>query len=129
MSELVKQERPETAASELTRSGESYSPRIDILETEDELTLYADLPGVCKDGVELKYEMGELTLHGHAKERNESVNYAYREYGVGDFYRSFKIGPAIDASKITAEISHGVLTVKLPKSDAVRPRQIEVKTG
>lgn len=130
MSELVKRERQDMAnGSEMTRSGESYSPRIDIFETDDEMMLYADVPGVTADGVELKYEMGELTLHAHVAPRNDGVHYTHHEYGVGDFYRSFKIGPAVDASKINAEINSGVLKVHLPKSDAVRSRRIEVKAS
>jgi HSP20 family protein len=128
MSDIVKEERePAEVRAELTRSGESYSPRVDIVETDNELTLYADMPGVDPAGVDLKYEKSELTVHGAVVPRNEGVQYSHAEYGIGDFYRTFAIGPEIDAEKISAEISGGVLTVHLPKSEAVKPRRIEVK--
>lgn len=130
MSELSKQEY--TAAptgAERTRSGESYSPRIDIVETHNELTLYADMPGVAPGDVDLRFEDGELSLEGRVTVRNEGVNYVYREYGIGDFHRSFSIGSEIDASQISAEISNGVLKVHLPKAEALKPKRIKVRAG
>ena len=104
-------------------------PQVDILETEDELTLLADMPGVDLEGVDIHFENSELTLYGRAASRDEGVEFIYREYGVGDFHRAFKIGPSIDSSKISAQLSDGVLTVHLPKTEAVKPRRIEVTAG
>jgi HSP20 family protein len=109
--------------------GAVFAPQVDILETEDELTLLADMPGVDLDGVDIHFENSELTLYGRAARRDEGVEFIHREYGVGNFHRAFTIGPSIDSSKISAQLSDGVLTVHLPKTEAVKPRRIEVTAG
>ena len=125
---LVKQERQtEVSRPELTRNTTVFTPRVDIVETEDELLLLADMPGVNPDDVNVHFENGELAVHGKCEPRQHGVDYLSGEYGVGDFYRAFTLNEAIDADKITAELKHGVLTVHLPKSEAVKPRKIAVK--
>jgi HSP20 family protein len=121
------QERTGVAQPQPTRGGIQFTPRVDIYETDKELTLYADLPGVRPDDVELRYEKGELTLHGRVRPRTLGKNPLLREYEVGDFYRAFSIHESIDASRIAAECKNGLLTVHLPKVEAARPRQIAVK--
>ncbi len=115
---------------ERIRSGRTYVPNVDIIEQNDKLLLLADLPGVRPDDVEINYERGELTIHGKVSPRQdpENTNYLLREYGVGDFYRSFQIGEGVDHSRIEAELHDGVLTLTLPKSPDVLPRKIELKT-
>ena len=123
---LQKQESRPVGRPEGTR-GIYYTPRVDILETEDELVLFADVPGARPDSVDVKYENGELTLHARCQPRQSETNYALCEYGVGDFYRVFTLDESINADKITAEIKNGVLTLHLPKSEAVKPKKIKVK--
>jgi HSP20 family molecular chaperone IbpA len=127
MSDAVAQQIS-TMEAEPTRQVPTYQPRFDIVETEQELTLYGDLPGVDESHLDIRYENEQLTIHGDVPLRHEGVNFARREYGVGDFYRTFRIGESIDAEKISAELDHGVLVVHLPKSPASKPRRIEVKT-
>lgn len=133
MSEIAvkkEEQRPaDVATAEWTRGGQTFSPRVDILETDDELVLYGDLPGVTADALDIEFENGVLTIHGKVDRRHEGVDFLYGEYGVGDFYRTFNVSEAIDSTKITAELKNGVLTVRLPKSDAVRPRRIKVKSA
>ena len=125
---LVKQDRTtEVATPQPTRNVTLYTPRCDIYETEDELLLFADLPGVRPEDVDVRFENGELVIEGRCAPRQEGVDFLACEYGVGDFYRTFTVSEAIDADKITAELKNGVLTVHLPKSDAVKPRRITVK--
>jgi HSP20 family protein len=121
--------RTEQTTPESTRGGVFFTPRVDIYETENELTLYADLPGARPDDVDLRYEQGELVLHGRVKPRLPERSVLLREYEVGDFYRAFNIHESIDASRIAAEFKNGVLIVHLPKAEAVKPRQISVKGG
>ena len=123
---LQKQESRPVGRPEGTR-GIYYTPRVDILETEDELVLFADVPGARPDSVDVKYENGELTLHARCQPRQTETNYALCEYGVGDFYRAFSISEHIDWQKISAELKNGVLTVHLPKAEAVKPKKITVK--
>jgi len=125
---MVKQKEPTTNVRqpEVTR-GLAFTPRVDVFETETELLLFADLPGVKPDDVEMRFENGELILHGRCLPRQTGTDYLLQEYGVGDFYRAFAIAETIDNNKISAELKHGVLTVYLPKAEAVRPRRITVK--
>ncbi len=119
----------DVATAEPMHGGPVFTPRVDIFESEDELTLQADMPGVDLDGIDIRFEHGELTLHGRVSPRDEGVQLMYQEYDVGDFHRSFKIGSWIDASKIAAQLADGILSVHLPKSDAAKPRRIQVSAG
>jgi len=107
----------------------TFSPRFDIWEGDNELILYGDLPGVEPESLEIHFENRQLTIRGKVHRRGEGVNYLYSEYSVGDFQRSFMIGEAIDSEGISAELSSGVLTLHLPKSEAAKPRRIEVRVS
>ena len=120
-------EHKDVSRSEATRGGTFYVPRVDICETDKELTLYAELPGVKPDDVSLRYENGELVLHGKVQPRPAGRPMLLHEYEEGDFYRVFRIDESVDATQIEAEARNGVLAVHLPKVEAVRPRQINVK--
>jgi HSP20 family protein len=127
---LEKREAKETARTERTWSGRYYTPNVDILESENELTVLADMPGVSAGDVDIRFENGELSIHGKVKPRQEEgTSYVLYEYGLGDFYRTFQISETIDAERITAECKDGVLTLHLPKVERVKPRKIAVKTG
>ncbi len=118
----------EVAGVERTRNGVSYSPRFDIWETDDELVLYGDMPGVAPEDLDIRFENRELTIHGKVAARHENITFLFGEYGIGDFYRSFTVGEVIDAEKISAEMNNGVVTIHLPKIEAVKPRRINVKS-
>jgi HSP20 family protein len=106
-----------------------FTPRVDILETDEELTLFVDLPGVRPEDADVRFENGELALHGRCGPRAHAGDFTRQEYEVGDFYRAFAIGEDIDADRIAAELKHGVLTVHLPKREAARPRKITVRAA
>jgi HSP20 family molecular chaperone IbpA len=130
--ETTVEKRPETEVTraERTRSGRFYRPNVDIVEKDDELMLMADLPGTCADSIDINFENGVLTLHGRVCERqDENTNYLWREYGLGDFYRTFQVSEEIDSSRITAEYRDGVLMLHLPKSEHARARKISVKAS
>lgn len=120
-------ERPREEVAELTREVPLFSPRFDIVETENEMILFGDLPGVGQDQLDVQYENDQLIVHGHVEPRYESESMLRQEYEMGDFHRTFSIGPAIDAEKISAELHNGVLKIHLPKSEAVKPKRIEIK--
>jgi HSP20 family molecular chaperone IbpA len=122
-----KQVQRNVATVERTSGGVTYTPRIDIWETENELVLYADMPGVAAEDLDIQFENRELRIHGRVSARHEDISFLYGEYGIGDFYRTFTIGESIDAKKISAELKDGVLKLHLPKTEAVKPRRIEVK--
>ena len=116
---------PET---ERTRGGRVYRPNVDILEKQDELVVVADMPGVKSGEIDIRFEEGELIIHGPAADRHEGDRYLLQEYGVGDFYRTFRVSERVDATKISAEYKDGVLVLHLPKVEAAKPRKIKVKT-
>jgi len=114
-------------AGQATRGACYFTPRVDIFETEKELTLQADMPGVRSDDVDLRFENGELILRGPVKAPERAGQAWLSEYAVGDFYRVFTIHETIDSAKINAECKNGVLTIHLPKVEAVQPRKIQIR--
>lgn len=123
---LAQKDRAEQTTPERTRGGTYFTPRVDILETDKELVLFADMPGVRPEDIDLRYERGELLVHGQVQKRQRQGNFLLNEYDEGDFYRAFTIHESIDSSRIEAECKNGVLTVHLPKVAAVQPKQIAV---
>ena len=125
--QMIDTPRNETAKPRT--SDRLYAPRVDVLETEDALILYADLPGVKPDDVALTCKGDELVLHAACEPRHAGKRPIYAEYGVGDFHRAFKIAEQVETSGIEAALKDGVLTVRVPKSEAVRPKRIAVTSG
>ena len=117
----------EVTRTEQTRTGRMYRPVVDIIELRDELTVLADMPGTSGDNIDVNFERGELTIHGRVKPRQpEGTDYLLCDYGTGDYYRTFHVSELIDVEHISAEYSAGVLTLHLPKTEAVKPRKISV---
>ena len=110
------------------RTGRPWSPAVDIYETEHELVLKADVPDVELKDIDVRVENQTLTLKGERKFQQESSSKGYHriERGYGEFVRSFAVPSTVDTEKVSAEYQNGVLTVKLPKKDAAKPRQIKV---
>lgn len=106
-----------------------YTPRADILETDEAFWIRVDLPGVKPADVKLDCQEGQLVLHAQCTPRQYGRRALWREYGVGDYHRSFVLGEQVDGDKIEAVLADGVLTVRLPKTETARPRRIEVKGG
>lgn len=104
------------------------APLVDIYETEDDFLLTAVMPGVKKENVKIKLEEGSLVLMGRI-EYNDVVNrkFVLKETESGNFYRRFKIADSVDESNIDAKLENGILNVKLPKQERVKPRNIEIK--
>lgn len=129
--EMKVQEKAEVEQNgEPTKPVKQFVPAVDIFETAEAVTLLADMPGVSKDGVDIKLEDGILTLKGNAVEHaSEGRRELLREYEVGNFNRRFTISEAIDQDKISASIANGVLKVVLHKVKPAQPRKIEVRNG
>jgi HSP20 family protein len=116
----------ETAA-ERTRSGRCYRPNVDIIEQQDELLVLADVPGANSESIDVKFEDGMLEIYASVAPRQSAdQDYLLREYGLGDYYRTFQVSESIDAAKISARCADGVLELRLPKAEAVKPRKISV---
>lgn len=105
----------------------TFTPRVDIVETDGALLLYADLPGVRPDQIDLRYENGELTLTGKPVASEQAGRALFKEYDVGNYERVFQVSEAIDATAIEAEFKNGVLIVRLPKQAEAKPKQVPIK--
>jgi HSP20 family molecular chaperone IbpA len=106
----------------------AVAPAVDVYENKDEFLIFADLPGVPRDNVNVHFERGRLTLEARREFTAPGAVLA-SEYAPADFHRSFALPQGVDAARIEAELQAGVLRVRLPKSDAVRPRSIAIKGG
>jgi len=122
--------REETRPAERTRVDPEYSPDVDIYETEKELVLVADMPGVDRQSVDVDLSSGVLTVTGRVKPRtlDQGFNCIGREFRTGNFSRSFTLSEEIDTEKIEAAMNRGVLRVRLPKVTPAT-RKIAVKEG
>jgi HSP20 family molecular chaperone IbpA len=120
----------EVTRAERTRSGQAYLPNVDIIELADELLVMADVPGARAEDIDIHFEKGSLEIHAKVPPRvTDGAHVLLQEYGVGDFHRCFEVSESIDAGRIHADYADGVLTLHLPKVEAVKPRKIAVKTG
>ena len=114
--------------AEQTRPGLVFTPAVDIFETEKEITLLADMPGVKGGDLVIDLHENVLTLDGNVKPP-EGPNEAdvFREFHTGKYYRQFTLSEIIDQGEIKAELQDGVLRLKLPKVKAATPRRITVQ--
>ncbi len=126
-------EKKETQAAETverTAPRPVYKPRIDIVEREHEIVMYADMPGVDEKNVDITLEKNELTIHGRAsRPAHGDDTLVHREYGFGDYERVFTLSNEIDFERIEASVSNGILKLVLPKAEEAKTRKISVKHG
>jgi HSP20 family protein len=129
--EIATKEKQELAKpQEQTRPGRYYVPDVNICEFDESLKLWADMPGVKEQDVNVTLKDGVLTIVGQvATDMYVGLRPMYTEYNVGNYYREFVLNEDIDESKIRATLRNGVLEVELPKKEKVRPRQIEVRSA
>ena len=125
----AKEKAEVSSPAEQTRPGLVFTPAVDIFETEQEITLLADMPGVKAKGLNIDLRESVLTLSGNvdAPEGPQEVA-VLREYDVGQYYRQFTLSEVIDQSGIEAVLNDGVLKLRLPKVEKATPRRITVKT-
>ncbi len=126
MSDLALKPNAAPAAADDARAA-TVVPRVDVLETENEFLLLADLPGVRPDGVDIRFEHGELTVHGSRPAPGGDRRPLLGEYHGANFHRVFAVTDTVAADRIEADLKNGVLTVRLPKIEAVKPRKIAVR--
>jgi HSP20 family molecular chaperone IbpA len=126
---LQAKEKKEVATpAELTKPGLVFNPAVDIFETEKELTLLADMPGVKVKDLKIDLNDSVLTITAdEAAQEKPGERDVLREYRTGSYYRQFTLSDVIDQSKIEAVFKDGVLRLTLPKVEAATPRKIEIK--
>lgn len=111
------------------RMAQAITPPIDIHEAPDGLILEADLPGAAEQNLRVQLEDNVLSLYARIESPvPEGARLLHEEYRLGDYQRSFILGDEVDRERITAELTHGVLRVVLPKADRLRTRRIEIKS-
>jgi len=118
------------ATTDTVKRPQNYRAPVDVYETDTEFRVIADMPGASSELIEISIENNMLTIDAEVRERyNVLGTLRHHEYGVGDFHRSFRIGDGINADGIMATYTDGVLSVSLPKAEAIKPRKIDIKTA
>ena len=106
----------------------TVSPVVDIYENDEEILLHADMPGVAKEDLRVHIDNGTLDIAG-AREMKRFGAADWEEFGDVEYRRTFSVPQTIDIERIDAELKNGVLELHLPKSEAARPRVIEIKAS
>ena len=126
---LIEEKKEVQATGESTRNVPVFVPPVDIYESENSLTLVADMPGVPLESVDIDLDSDQLTIRGTAAPSEEKGKVVYKEYSYGDYYRQFTLSSDIDREKINASMKDGVLKLVLPKAEAAKPRKITVQSS
>ena len=126
MSENTELVTRQQSTGEVARQLPTVAPAVDIFENEGEILLRADMPGVLKDAISVNIDNGKMILSG-VRQMQKSGAPAWREFTDLEFRRTFSVPQSIDVNKVHAELKEGVLSLHLPKSEAAKPRQIEIK--
>ncbi len=129
--EIKLKEKQEVAtAAEQTRPGVLFAPNVDIFETDQQITLLADLPGVTPQNLTIDLRDNILTVTGDVMPiENREEKDLLIEYETGRYYRQFTLSNLIDQNKIDAQLKDGVLRLTLPKVEKATPRTITVNAG
>lgn len=106
-----------------------WAPRTDLLETDEAYRIHLDVPGVSKDDLSINYQDNQLTVSGERTDNrlDTDAEYVKVERAFGHFYRAFTLPNTVDAEAIRAEYENGVLTIHVPKTESVQPRQIDIQ--
>jgi len=107
----------------------SAMPLIDLSEDDDEITVKAVLPGLKPEDVQISVTADVLTIKGEFKNEDESKNrnYLIRERRFGSFERMIQLPTEVQTEKAHADFADGILTIRLPKAEAVKPKSISIK--
>ncbi len=113
------------------RSERGWLPAIDLSETKDAILVKADIPGIDPKDMDVSLQGDLLVIRGERKEEKEEKdeNFHRVEIRRGAFTRSIRIPVAVDADRIEAKYENGVLKIKLPKKEEIKPKQIEIKSS
>lgn len=128
---LQAQEKREVSTpAETTRPGMTFTPAVDIFETDKAITLLADMPGVVTDKLNIDLRENTLTLEGDVESpEGPDEDVLFREYPIGKYFRQFTLSEVIDQARIEAALKDGVLRLDLPKVEKATPRKIAVSAA
>ncbi len=113
---------------EKTRALRSVVPWVDIYENEDEILVHADMPGVTKEEISVNIDNGTLSISGVRRFEHKGAS-KWKEFDDVEYTRKFSIPQTIDVEQVKAELKDGVLKLHLPKSEAAKPKMIEIKAA
>jgi len=120
----------ETQRTGREREQPTLLPPVDVIEDSTGITLYADLPGVPKDKLHLRVEGDQLTIEADLKlPLSQEMQASYAEVQLSRFRRAFTLSKELDPEKVTAELSNGVLKLRVPKAEHAQPRKINVQVA
>ncbi len=123
MSDLTRSQDTDVAA----REEAAMTPAVDVVEDSGGITLYADLPGVPKDRLNVQVEGDTLTIAGEVVlGMPEGMEASHAEVGLPRYRRVFTLSRELDHGKVSAEFNQGVLTLRIPKAEHAKPRRIEI---
>ena len=105
----------------------TMAPVVDIFENDDEILLYADVPGVTREKITINVDNGKLEISAIRNLQAKGVA-NWQEFGDAEFKRVFSVPQSIDVSRVNAELKEGVLKLQLPKAEAAKPRKIEISS-
>ena len=128
MSERTDLVKKDESMPERSREIPAVVPLVDIYENDEEILLRTDMPGVEKKDVTINIDNGKLALGGIRKFESKG-SAQWEEFGNVEYQRTFSVPQTINVNKVVAELKNGVLSLHLPKSEAAKPRQIEIKTA
>ena len=126
--EMTKREQANVTRVDKEEKTQYFQPATDVQETGEDIILRFDMPGVSSENIDLTVEKGTLTVTGRA-DPEEQGHAVYRETNIGDYRRVFSLNEGVDADHIQAEMKAGVLTVKIPKPEKVKPKRIAITCG
>jgi HSP20 family molecular chaperone IbpA len=119
-----------TKETPATRDEVGLTPAVDVIEDSTGITLYADLPGVPKEGLNLHVEADMLTIEGElGLAVPEGMEASHAEVNVPRYRRVFTLSKELDSQEVSAELNQGVLKLRIPKAEHAQPRRIEIKVA
>jgi HSP20 family protein len=125
LEDFFRHSRPSDSGEEEVAQS-TWTPAVDVKETDNALTLFVELPGVEKDGIDISLENGVLTVSGERRIDEDQESYRRVERLYGSFSRAFRVPRDVDAVRVKASYDKGVLQLELPKVEAAKPRQIKI---
>ena len=123
----VQQKKEVDHQGETTKREKYFIPAVDIFESDTEVTVIAEMPGVTADGIEVTLEDDVLIVRGTKEKEVLTGRVLLQEYEPGNYQRRFTVAETIDQENIKASVNNGMLRVTLPKAEPVKPKKIEVK--
>ncbi len=128
--EVQEQEMVPESGTERIRDRTCFVPRADVYETEENVFVVVDMPGVGEENIDITLENNILTINGNSNlEIPDGYSLAFAEFEPGDYERSFRLTDRIDRDGIQATYKDGVLSLNLPKAEEAKVRKISVTTA